>query len=519
MLNVRWRICISASIFPLFFLLAACTYHLSQSVGEAQPQPIKPAFSSPSPPPATHDILPHPTLAPTSTPTISEPTRPKYLLNAVLDYNQHHLAVEEQITYTNQTGEALKEIGLVVEPNRYAGVFKLNSLKVEDGQTIPAFTLDGNELRLPLTQPLANDQQLVLHLSYELFLPSPIPNPYTRPVPFGYTSRQTNLVDWYPFIPPYVPGQGWLVHKPGYFGEHLVYEMADFQVNIQLSGKNSAPPNSNLTAPALTIAASAPGTLDGDYIRFHIENARNFTWSVSNEYLVKSKIVGDVTIYSYAFRYHEAAGEAALDTTAAALALYSELFAPYPHDTLSVVEADFLDGMEFDGLYFLSNGFYNLYGGAPGEYLVDIAAHETAHQWWYALVGNDQAQEPWLDEALCTYSERLFYENVYPEALDWWWAYRIKYYQPQGWIDGSIYSYNYVSDAYRAYRDAVYLNGAMFLEELRKEIGDEAFFTFLKDYAQQNAGKIANRQAFFTLLKKHSQSDLTALISQYFKNP
>ena len=175
-----------------------------------------------------------------------------------------------------------------------------------------------------------------------------------------------------------------------------------------------------------------------------------------------------------------------------------------------------MDGMEYDGMYFLSNGFYNLYTNTPGEYLIAIAAHETAHQWWYAMVGNDQALEPWLDEAFCTYSERLFYENKYPEALEWWWNYRIFYYQPQGWVDDSIYNPHGVAKAYRAYRDAVYLNGALFLEDLRLLIGDEAFFDFLRDYAQSFTHKIATTSDFFTLLQKYTTEDITPITDKYF---
>ena len=38
----------------------------------------------------------------------------------------------------------------------------------------------------------------------------------------------------------------------------------------------------------------------------------------------------------------------------------------------------------------------------------DVVTHEVAHQWWYGLVGNNQAAEPWLDESFAQYShERL----------------------------------------------------------------------------------------------------------------
>ena len=78
----------------------------------------------------------------------------------------------------------------------------------------------------------------------------------------------------------------------------------------------------------------------------------------------------------------------------------------------------------------------------PKDSLTTIAVHETAHQWWYALIANDQALEPWVDEALCTYSEFLYYESVYAELIDWWWQYRVDFYKPDGKIDLPIYDYH-----------------------------------------------------------------------------
>ena len=36
-----------------------------------------------------------------------------------------------------------------------------------------------------------------------------------------------------------------------------------------------------------------------------------------------------------------------------------------------------------------------------------VAVHETAHQWFYAMVGDSQALHPWLDEAFAQYAEQL----------------------------------------------------------------------------------------------------------------
>ena len=34
-----------------------------------------------------------------------------------------------------------------------------------------------------------------------------------------------------------------------------------------------------------------------------------------------------------------------------------------------------------------------------------VVTHELAHEWWYALISDDQAQAPWLDEAFASYAE------------------------------------------------------------------------------------------------------------------
>ncbi len=496
----------------LSVLIAACTVQTPTLISSQVPvstatnNPVRHTASSP-PPTSTPTRLPVPAIGEqqvTITPESQSVNRAHYDLDATLNYTQHHLSVDEKITYINQSAEAHSDLLLIVEPARYPGVFQLQDLTWKDGRPILDYNRDLGIIRIPLATPLPPGEQIGIFLSYELNLPSPDPSYYGRPVPFGYSSRQTNLVDWYPFIPPYMPDKGWLAHRAGAFGEHLVYDIADFDVHIKLSDSN----------PDLVIAASAPAEITDNVYHYQFDSARNFSWSVSDQYVLSTKTVNSVAIMSYYFPLNAQAGEAVLQTTAESLGLYNNLFGPYPRKTLTVIEADFLDGMEYDGLYFLSKGFYNLYSGDPADYLTSIAAHETAHQWWYAALGNDQAFEPWLDEALCTYSERLYYENLQPESLDWWWTYRIFYYEPRGWVDGSIYN----PQGYRAYRDAVYLNGALFLEDLRNTIGDEPFFEFIHAYSQENYRKIVTGDDFFAILANFSQIDLTPLVAKYFQN-
>jgi aminopeptidase N len=205
------------------------------------------------------------------------------------------------------------------------------------------------------------------------------------------------------------------------------------------------------------------------------------------------------------------AGQEALNATAQALELYAARFAPYPHRQLTSVEAEFADGMEYDGLYFLGREYYAAYNGEPTGYLSMLSAHETAHQWWYGLVGNDPALDPFLDEAFATYSELLFYEHYYPHLVDWWWQYRVQRFAPAGCVNSTIYDHT----GFRSYVNAVYLRGALMLHDLRQEMGEDQFAAFLRNYSTDNRAAIASEEAFHRSLIVHFDGDPRDLLQPY----
>ena len=466
-------------------------------------QPVSPLATStliPSLVPATPSPEPSATLAPTP----AAPLPVRYVLNVQLDYAAKTLAAQEQIDYPNASGETLNELVLAVEPNRIPGVFSLTSLTVDGA---PAEnTLTGHKLTIKLATPLASGQTVKMELGFSLNLPSieqGDPN-VIRPQIFGVSTRQVNLTDWYPMLVPYQPGSGWVLHDPWFYGEHLVYPLANFDVTLRFADPANAP----------VVAASAPAETITDGAHYVLENARDFVLALGQTFKSSSAEVNGITVTSYYYPGNEVPGQAALKATVQALATYSELFGPYPHPSLAVIQGDFNDGMEFDGLYYLSNAFYNLYDNTEKNYLVMVAVHETCHQWWFGRVANDQNREPWLDESLATYCEKLFYEKNYPKSLGWWWDYRINFYQPEGKIDGNVPSYG----GFTPYTNATYRLGARFLEELRTQMGDEAFFAFLKDYARQMDGKIATAEDFFRILSLHTATDLSTFLGKYFQN-
>jgi aminopeptidase N len=167
-------------------------------------------------------------------------------------------------------------------------------------------------------------------------------------------------------------------------------------------------------------------------------------------------------------------------------------------------------------LFFLSTDFYNWHKAVPEDFLFTLAAHETAHQRFGMLVANDQALEPWLDESLCTYSEVLFLEPEYPQALDWWWQYRVNYYEPQGAVNISIYDPPQWAGQYRLYRDPVYLRGAQMIQELRQAMGDEAFFSGLRAYVGRYAYGMAGGEGFWEVMQNFGGEAVLGVRDKYF---
>ena len=477
----------------------------------------------PAPPPTASPVTPTSVILPTATPPPvtstpdtetpdtetpdTETPRPQYTFHVTLDYRRKKLSIDETIVYSNATGETLRDLVLAVMPNIWESVFKLTKLEV-DGTPLKNYKLEGQRLTVPLSKPLAPNKTVELALSYSLVLPQIDPELSTtevRPQFFGYTEKQMNLVNWYPFIVPRVDRK-WLLHDPWYFGEHLVYDVADFEVNIKNAEEGIVP----------VIAASAVGEPDGEWTRFSLENGRTFAFSASTLWERAASNAGNVFVYSYYLPGYRISGEAAAQAAARAIEIFTQRFGPYPHDTLTIAMSDFNDGAEFSGFFFLSQGFYKSFDSTRANYLTFISAHETAHQWWFEQVANDQLLEPWLDEALCTYSERLFYEQTDWPLVNWWWDHRVNAYTPHGYVDIPLNT-PFEGEEYRQYVNAVYLRGAEFLEALRFRIGDEAFFAFLQDYLAQERGKIATADDFFAILRQHTDADISDLVSEYFQ--
>jgi hypothetical protein len=511
MLNLRLPTC---SI--LLFILTACAFASAEestptvtmtSVRILQMTPV---------PTIQREVHPVATPAPTATDAPSAIQCPApdqtthYRITADMDYAQHVLTVEQQVNYVNRSQESFEQLVMTVRPNSLPDVFSLESIQL--GADDLTYKLAGQKLIVELPDSLGSGCAIHFTLGFQLKIPEMDRdgvNAYKGYL--GYSNRQTNLGHWTPVI-ALRQGDDWLFHEEIPIGEQDVLDDADWDVTITIK---DAPESLKLAAPGSVEESEA------NQWRYTLPSARDFSLSMSADYQVTtSETESGTTVELYTFEDALIQTDAgainspafALDVATQSLSMYSDLFGPLPYQRMVIVQGDFPDGMEFSGLVFVGGEYFRGFGG-PTSYLMIITVHEIAHQWWYGQVGNDQAINPWLDEALATYSEYAFIEEYFPALKDWWWGFRVDNFSPEGFVDSTVYEFK----TRREYINAIYLRGVRMLQELRSNLGTDAFFDWLRRYAEAGATHVVTPEFFWSLLSPE-QFKMTAYIREkYFK--
>jgi transcriptional regulator with XRE-family HTH domain len=455
-----------------------------------------------------YQVEPTTTPAVASTPTVTPMPvfdGTTYDMDVNLNYAEHRLDVRQRIDYSNVTSDTLDNLMLNVHPNHGRGIFNLNDIKVDvDGELVEpdTYPLDVT-LRVGLPRPLKPTEHVAVFLDYTLNVPKMSADAEFVKASFGYSKRGMSLGNWYPVMAPYRPDKGWYGQTYFEIGDPYVTDIADYSVTITAT-------------EGVVIAAAGQETHQGKTWHYEAKQVRTFAFVASDVYLSSSAQVGGSggpTVHSYYFPANEEAGKVALDTAVQAMALYTEIYGPYPYADYRVVETESAAGLEFSGLTYIGSLFYDQYDGTTRTPLIPLVAHEAAHQWFYGLVGNDQVTQPWLDEAPAEYSAFLYYERYLPQDIDWWWFYAVDQWAPTGKIDSIIFLFR----NNREYYDAVYRRGAQFMRDLRTTMGDPAFFGLMQEYQRRYMYRTATSRDFFTLVQEFTTADLVPLQEEYFR--
>jgi aminopeptidase N len=176
-------------------------------------------------------------------------------------------------------------------------------------------------------------------------------------------------------------------------------------------------------------------------------------------------------------------------------------------------------GLEFPGIIAISDRIYDLdaeVNGIPTRALLEsTVVHETAHQWFYGLVGNDQVREPWVDEATAQYATWLYFRDRYGAARAE--AYFASFEQRWDRVGREKLPIGLGVAEYgeKAYGAIVYGRGPLFLRALSESMGEPVFDSFLREWVRRSTGAIATGGDFQRLATEVSGRDVGAIFDAW----
>lgn len=146
-----------------------------------------------------------------------------------------------------------------------------------------------------------------------------------------------------------------------------------------------------------------------------------------------------------------------------------------------------------------------------------IIAHELAHQWWGNLVTCATWREFWLNEGLTTFMSAAWKEHAYGAAsyraeMDRARA-RLAKAREQGFDKPLAWAGKYPSLGVR--RAVHYSKGALFLDALRTELGDDAFWRGIRVFTRRHAGGTVTSRDFQRAMEQASGRDLDLLFTEW----
>lgn len=388
-----------------------------------------------------------------------DPQRPSVRLHFTLAAEHDRVDGREHVEFTPDRPISEVVFRLVAEApashRRGAGLV-VSSARV-DGDQVQSTATEPTTLRLPLMAVHPASRRVSVDLTFQLRLP---PAGVDR---FGHTDRIAWWGSGYPLLAA-VRGRSWVTERPGRtVAEFVASEAAAIETTVIAPSSDTV----LMTGRAATPSPAGPGRRQW---RSSADGARDVGVAVAPFALAEGTVAGVPVIVGVAPGVAVDPAQVLAATRAAVLG-HAGRFGPYPFSALAVAALPGIgrSGVEYPGSVFI--------GDTRTRLVVD---HEVAHQWFYGLVGNDQARDPWLDEAFATYAQALedgIGVDTYRSALP-----------VPGMVGAPVDSFGPGPE----YATVVYAKGAAALLAARQRAGTGRFDEALRCYVRRLAWQVAD---------------------------
>jgi hypothetical protein len=232
---------------------------------------------------------------------------------------------------------------------------------------------------------------------------------------------------------------------------------------------------------------------------------------VANHFVKHHRDWQGIEIATYLFPEDSHLSEQYLDATAQYLEVYTKLLGPYPFQKFAVVENFFPSGLGLPSFTLL--GSRVIKRGYTQPYSL---GHEIVHSWFGNSVLNDFSKGNWV-EGLTTYLANYYYEELQGSSDT-----------PLTNRRRMLYEYNLYAPASEEYPllqfhhketridNAIgYQKAAMVFHMLRREIGDEGFFSGIRTLVKERSGTYADWETLEQVFEKTTGRELGWFFTQW----
>lgn len=245
---------------------------------------------------------------------------------------------------------------------------------------------------------------------------------------------------------------------------------------------------------------------------FDARAVRDFALVISDRWQMRTAMAGDTRLVAYALT--DKTANDMLTYAAGAIACFERHYGPYVYPTLTLAEVSFpFGGMEYPRMVMIASDAVNL----SGDVLETTVVHETAHQWWYAMVGSDSVNQPWQDESLCEYALMDYIGDTYGAQARANAAFSrielaLRITIPRSVTPGSPIDY---FANLTEYSWVVYQRGAALWMALEEFMGKPQLDAALQEYQRTFRFGVATREDLTAILTRHAGKDVSGLMVDY----
>ncbi|WP_207507321.1 M1 family metallopeptidase [Telluribacter humicola] len=387
--------------------------------------------------------------------------RADYKINVALDEAAATLNGDVEITYKNNSPEALEFLWLQLDQNAFSATSRgakttpvtggrFGNLGFDGGNTIKSVTIQQGKgkateanyhitdtrMQIRLADPLkANGDVIKIRIGYSFKIPQ-----------YGSDRMGTlqtkngiiyEIAQWYPRMSVYDDIEGWNLLP--YLGAGEFYlEYGDFEYAVtvpwdhivvgsgELINPNEVLTNEQMkkldqarksdqtvmirTAEEVTSPTSRPkqsGTLTW---RFRCQDSRDIAWATSKAFIWDAAQIdlpsGKTALAQSVYPVEDSGNNAwgrSTQYVKSSIEFYSNYVYEYTYPVATNV-AGIVGGMEYPGIIFCSHS-------DRGEDLWNVTDHEFGHNWFPMIVGNNERKYAWMDEGFNTFINFLSTDN------------------------------------------------------------------------------------------------------------